>query len=56
MCAAKSFTSSNPEGMVLGQPRVKQREGNERCATLGYESEETDSPNGAALTVGFFHD
>ena len=35
----KSFSSGNPEGMVLCQPRVKRREGNERRATLGYRLE-----------------
>ena len=56
MFAASSLTSSNPEGMVLCQPGVERREGIERRATLGYESVTTDSPNGAALTAGFFHD
>ncbi len=52
----KSFTRSNPEGMALCQPRVERREGDERRATLGYEFEVIESPNGAALTAGFFHD
>ena len=46
MFVAKSFASSNPEGMVLCQPRVERREGTERRATLGYELEITGSPNG----------
>ena len=42
--------------MVLRQPRVQRREGNERRETLGYELEIGDSPKGAALTVGFLYD
>ena len=56
MFVAKSFTSGNPEGMALCQPRVERREGIERRATLGHELKVTDSPNGAALTAEFFHD
>ena len=54
MFGAKSFTSSNPEGMAPCQPRVERREDAERRVTLGYESAMSDSPKGAVLTAAEF--
>ena len=39
--------------MVICEPRVQRREGNERRETLGYELETTGNPNGVALVAGF---
>jgi hypothetical protein len=45
-CPAKRAVFFNPEGMVLCQPRAKQREGNERCPALGHVLQVSKAPTG----------